>query len=397
MLIELVLALILGIIAGTFTGLSPGIHINLISSILLAYFVSSNTSPIYYSTFIVSMSITHTFIDFIPSIFLGAPDEDTFLSVLPGHKLFLSGLGLQAAYLTLYGSLCGIIITLLISPLFIITLPIIYNIISSIIPFILILISIFICLRDKNILIAIMIFLLSGFLGLITFNLPIDQPLTPLLTGLFGLSSLITSIKSKTKIVKQNISLLPSMTKKEWKNSILAALTISPIGSFLPGIGSGHAATIGSEVFKQTDKSFLFLNGAMNTIIMGLSFLTLYSIDKSRSGSAAIIKLILKEINLSNLVLIIMTILISGIVAFFIGLFLSKKIAVNIEKISYSKLNISVILILIILNVIVTNWIGLIVLATSTALGIFAISSDSKRINLMGCLIIPSIIYYLVN
>jgi putative membrane protein len=343
------------------------------------------------------MSITHTFIDFIPSIFLGAPDEDTFLSVLPGHKLFLSGLGLQAAYLTLYGSLCGIIITLLISPLFIITLPIIYNIISSIIPFILILISIFICLRDKNILIAIMIFLLSGFLGLITFNLPIDQPLTPLLTGLFGLSSLITSIKSKTKIVKQNISLLPSMTKKEWKNSILAALTISPIGSFLPGIGSGHAATIGSEVFKQTDKSFLFLNGAMNTIIMGLSFLTLYSIDKSRSGSAAIIKLILKEINLSNLVLIIMTILISGIVAFFIGLFLSKKIAVNIEKISYSKLNISVILILIILNVIVTNWIGLIVLATSTALGIFAISSDSKRINLMGCLIIPSIIYYLVN
>jgi putative membrane protein len=397
MLIELVLALILGIIAGTFTGLSPGIHINLISSILLAYFVTSNTSPIYYSTFIVSMSITHTFIDFIPSIFLGAPDEDTFLSVLPGHKLFLSGLGLQAAYLTLYGSLCGIIITLLISPLFIITLPIIYNIISSIIPFILILISIFICLRDKNILIAIMIFLLSGFLGLITFNLPIDQPLTPLLTGLFGLSSLITSIKSKTKIVKQNISLLPSMTKKEWKNSILAALTISPIGSFLPGIGSGHAATIGSEVFKQTDKSFLFLNGAMNTIIMGLSFLTLYSIDKSRSGSAAIIKLILKEINLSNLVLIIMTILISGIVAFFIGLFLSKKIAVNIEKISYSKLNISVILILIILNVIVTNWIGLIVLATSTALGIFAISSDSKRINLMGCLIIPSIIYYLVN
>ena len=32
-----------------------------------------------------------TFIDFIPSIFLGCPDTDTELSILPGHELLKKG------------------------------------------------------------------------------------------------------------------------------------------------------------------------------------------------------------------------------------------------------------------------------------------------------------------
>ncbi|HLD98500.1 MAG TPA: tripartite tricarboxylate transporter permease, partial [Candidatus Nanoarchaeia archaeon] len=65
MLFELLIALSIGIIFGTFTGLSPGIHINLvaaflvsISSILLRF-----TEPIYLVVFIVAMGIAHTFID----------------------------------------------------------------------------------------------------------------------------------------------------------------------------------------------------------------------------------------------------------------------------------------------------------------------------------------------
>ena len=88
---EFVLALLLGIVVGTFTGLAPGIHINLVSAILLG---SLSTIPflnsfakIYFVVFIVAMAITHSLLDFIPSIFLGAPDEDTALSVLPGHEL----------------------------------------------------------------------------------------------------------------------------------------------------------------------------------------------------------------------------------------------------------------------------------------------------------------------
>src|SRR3989338_153036 len=90
-MLEFIIAIILGIGVGIFTGLSPGIHINLISVILLSFYSSfSEINPFFLVIFIVSMAIAHTFMDFIPSVFLGAPDENSFLSILPGHQLFRS-------------------------------------------------------------------------------------------------------------------------------------------------------------------------------------------------------------------------------------------------------------------------------------------------------------------
>jgi len=91
MILEILIALLLGVCAGTISGLTPGIHVNLISLILISlssYFLGF-TSPIVLGVFIISMAVTHTFLDSIPSIFLGAPDADMALGVLPGHKLLL--------------------------------------------------------------------------------------------------------------------------------------------------------------------------------------------------------------------------------------------------------------------------------------------------------------------
>ena len=100
MLIEIILFIFLGIIFGTFTGLIPGIHINLVGVSLVALSASllSPVNPIYLVVFIVSMAIIHTFIDFIPSIFLGCPDTDTELSVLPGHELLKKGRDIRQSF-----------------------------------------------------------------------------------------------------------------------------------------------------------------------------------------------------------------------------------------------------------------------------------------------------------
>ena len=165
MLLQLILALLLGLLAGTFTGLLPGIHINLVASLLVLNIDRfGSIEPITLAAFIVSMSITHTFLDFLPSIYLGAPEEDSFLSILPGHRLLMKGLAHEAFILTLYGSITAIPIILLLSPIFINFLPFIYNLIKTIIPFILIFISLFIILREKNITISALIFVLSCLL-----------------------------------------------------------------------------------------------------------------------------------------------------------------------------------------------------------------------------------------
>ncbi len=132
-MIYLILALILGIIAGTITGLIPGIHINLVAVLLLSFsaFFLSYVSPLVLVVFIASMAICHSFLDFIPSIFLGAPDEDTVLSILPGHEMLIKGKAYEAIILTLYGSLAAIILTLFLTPIFIYLLPIIYDDITN--------------------------------------------------------------------------------------------------------------------------------------------------------------------------------------------------------------------------------------------------------------------------
>ena len=402
MLIELIIALLIGILAGTFTGLAPGIHINLISTILIASLSTvpflNTISPIALAIFITSMAITHSFLDFIPSIYLGAPDEDSFLSVLPGHQLLKQGRGHEAVILTLQGSLTALIIIIVFIPIFIFILPAIHQSLTQILPFVLIFASLYLILREQEFLISLTVFILAGFLGLITFNLPVKEPLLPLLTGLFGASALIISLKTESqKLTKQKITKIKDikLTKKQFLKSSLAASISAPLCSFLPGIGSGHAAVIASEIHETDARSFLFLVGAINTIVIALSFITVYSINKTRSGAAVAVKEILKSISIQDLTAITATIFISGILSFIIGIKISKIVAKNINKASYKLLSIITLIILLGVNLIFSNLLGILVLITSTSLGIFTILSNSRRINLMAALLIPTIVFYL--
>ena len=90
MLLELFLAITLGIIFGTITGLIPGIHINLIGAILIplsATFLGL-TTPIILVIFIVSMALTHSFIDFIPSVFLSKGFSTSQNSTVSNNKRY---------------------------------------------------------------------------------------------------------------------------------------------------------------------------------------------------------------------------------------------------------------------------------------------------------------------
>ncbi len=398
MFIEFSLAILAGIIFGICTGLIPGIHVNLITLILVSSLIGLESfSAIILAVFVTSLAITHTFIDFIPSVFLGAPEEDTFLSVLPGHQMLKDGKAHEAIVLTLYGSLAALLIILVFTPLFIYLIPIIYNLIKLILPFILIFISSYLILREKDSLLAFSVFSLAGILGYLSLNLPVREPLLPLLTGLFGTSAIIISLKNKFEPIQQEIVPIKKIkiSKNEFSKSIIGSIFSAPLCSFLPGIGSGHAAVLGSEILKQSQRGFLVLLGAINTIVMGLSFITIYSIGRTRTGAAVAIKELLKEITFQDLTLIILTIIISGILSFFVALNISKFSAKYITKINYQTVSILVLILLLLVTIIFSNLLGILIFLIATSLGTFTILSGARRINLMGCLLIPTILLYL--
>lgn len=398
---ELFLALIVGVIFGTFTGIFPGIHINLVAAGLLALIGAGSFAgiePIILAVFVVAMAITHTFIDFIPSVFLGAPEEDSFLAVLPGHELLKKGRGFDAVVATLYGSLAALPFIFIFSFIFIWKLSSLYDFVLRFIPLILIFASLYLIFREDNFWKSLVVFLMAGVLGLMALNLPVKEPLLPMLTGLFGVSTLIVSLKDKVQIPEQKISRLKIPKFIEIRRTFLTGGIVAPFFSFLPAIGSGQAAVIASEIAGKEEKdeeSFLFLVGMINTIVMALSFVTLYVIGRARTGAAVAVGKILEEINFESLVLILMVVFVAGFCAFFVGIFLGKFFARNIWKVNYRKISIWVLVLLGILNLILTNWIGLIVLITGSALGIFCILTGTRRINLMGCLLVPTIVFYL--
>ncbi len=100
-LLELFVVSFLGIVVGIITGLAPGVHINLISVLLFSVspFLLGYTSALHLAIFIVAVAVTHAFLDALPSIFLGAPEEATALAVLPGHRMLLEGKGYEAVFL----------------------------------------------------------------------------------------------------------------------------------------------------------------------------------------------------------------------------------------------------------------------------------------------------------
>ena len=170
MLLELILVIlfcIFGVITGIATGLLPGLHVNNIALILLSlsglivtsfsflygYGISEDFILVLICVFIISTSISHTFHDVIPSTFLGAPDGDMALSVLPAHSLLLEGKGYEAVALSAMGSYGAILFCfLLILPIrFIIGKPLFfYETLREIMFWVLLAISILMITTEKG-------------------------------------------------------------------------------------------------------------------------------------------------------------------------------------------------------------------------------------------------------
>ena len=400
MFFEIFIAVLLGIIAGIITGLLPGIHINLVATTLLsssAFFLGF-ASAIALVCFLVSMSIVHTFLDMIPSIFLGVPD-DTALSVLPGHSMLLDGRGYEAIKLTAMGSFFALFIIILISPLYVLFLPSYYEYFVEYIAPILIVISLFLILsegRGKKIL-AFLLFILAGVLGIATLNYTlIKQPLFPLLTGLFGTPLLIMSILHKSKIPKQRISSGKKVHKGYFK-ALAASILSGSLVSFLPGLGAAQGAVVGKSIAgKLGRKSFLILLGAISTITIGLGFVALYAISRPRHGVAVAVGKLLEAFTLNQLMLLLAVMLFSGSIAFLLTLFFARVFAKEIMKVNYRKLSLGIITLLAVLTVIISGFYGLLILITGTSIGLLASFWQIRKMHLMGCLILPVILFFLI-
>jgi len=403
MFFQIIIALTLGICAGVVTGLIPGIHINLISMILLsmsAYFLDL-TSPIVLAVFIIAMAVTHTFLDSIPSIFLGAPDSSTVLTVLPGHKMLLEGKGFEAVKLTIIGSLLSLVMCIIFIPLFIPFIPAAYEFLKNYIGWILLATVIYMIWKESTKmkkLWGLGQFLLAGSLGLIVLNFPnLSQPLFPMLSGLFGTSALVTSLSQKVNIPTQEVSETIIVEKSKLGKSLIGATLSGSLVSFFPGMGPAQAAVIAAELLGDIGiYAFMILVGGINTVNMTVSLATLYTLDKARNGAVLVIREIIQSLDTSGLIVLIISALIAGGIATVLAFRITRIFSSAISKVDYQKVCLTIIILISFLVYMFSGFFGILVLIISTAIGIVPGIIGVKRSHSMGCLLLPVILFFLL-
>jgi len=402
MFLEITIAIICGLGAGTITGLIPGIHINLVSVILVSIsgFFLRIIDPIHLAVFIISMAVTHTFLDSIPSIFLGAPDADMALNVLPGHRMLMKGQGYEAVKLTVIGSLLSLIIIIVLMPLMIQLAPAIYSFLQPYIGWILAVIVVYIILIEhgwSKKIFGLFVFLLSGFLGLIVLNnFILNQPLFALLSGLFGVSTLLISLQNNNIIPAQSFDSSLSVGTKNTVKAISAAVFSGSLTGLFPGLGAAQAAIIGMQLVGKIGMyGFMILIGGINTVNFVFSLVTFYTLEKARNGGIVAVQKIVHTISLSDLIVIIGAVLVVGGVAALLALSISKLFARIIGKFNYRKICYSIIFLITILALFFDGLLGFLVLFTATMVGMLPAFFVVKRSLAMGCLLLPVIIFFL--
>lgn len=340
---------LLGAALGLFAGLVPGLHTNNISQAtvagraaalaaigwVVAGAASAGSMEALFGTcgFLIGVSLGHSFTDEIPAVFLGAPDPETALSVLPGHRLLMSGQGASAVKAAAAGSVLGVLFSLPLVPLLAALMGPPGNLYASsvpAVPFLLMGVAGALVVTERGRAasglsrrgargLAVGLLLASGALGeLVVFDgavLPNAFPLGPppsfafghmlsLFAGLFGLPTLL--IAARTAAPAPPAPPAHETLKLARRRLVSAAALGTASGAavgWLPGVGAAQAAVLakfardarrprpgGDEPERDSPEAaaeFLVMQSAVAAANLVFNLVALFSLLRVRSGTMA--------------------------------------------------------------------------------------------------------------
>ncbi len=411
LLVLVIIAAVIGGCVGTFTGLVPGIHVNTVAAVLVASYpflegalsgaVSSGSVPLLISCCIFSASTVHSFVDFVPSVFTGAPDPDEAVSVLPGHRLLSEGRGMAAVRAAAAGSAVGACSALLLAlPLQWLMLNGAETVVESLTVGILALSIIILVATSSDILMGALLLLASGFAGFAVQYAGIPSAgltgegtlLFPMLTGLFGAPTLIAASEKKRKVRQRDDGRCPVDAVPGLKG-----VATGLIAGWYPGITSTVGATLASAFGRErTPERFIATVASIGTVTAVFSVVTLAVSGSGRSGTAQAVKDIigdsLQGFASEAFVAILFSIAFASAIGYAATIASGKCMMRIYDSVPEDMLNSAILALITVLVFLFTGPMGLAVLVCCTALGMVPPAVGVSRIPLTGCLLIPALL-----
>ncbi len=361
----------MGVVLGTFTGIMPGIHVNTLGEIWKGNPVT-----------LFSMGLTHTFLDVVPTTFLGVPDEGTALSVLPAHRLAQRGRAMEVVRIALWASAMAVLLSFPLS-IFYVKLATHYS------PWIGrvavgILVVLLVVFSGKNWPRTLLIIVLSGLLGLVVFSLPLTHQYYLLFTGLFGIPSVVGGIRGEAPYGED--ASIRMRTTSFLVYSSLGTL-VGMAASLLPAFTPSQGAVLVSFLSRE-ERPFLVALFSINTSNFMFSFFNYLATGRVRNGIVAR----MPPLSWSAVHFYLVLSLSLSILILLYGEHLSLFLLRLLGRIPYAHLNGVVLLFLLILALFFDGVLGVFVLLSSALLGIFSLLIGAPRRACMGVLMVPLLV-----
>ncbi len=375
------LLIILALVLGLFTGLIPGLHPNTLTSVLLSLDIESPDLPF----MIIAMFAAHSIISYIPSIFLGIPDSNVVLSVLPGHRMAMKGEGIKALTVMVVSAIFAVIICITLFPISQALYPIVFPAIQPYLLHILLIASAILVLRSRNPIGALLIFILAGVIGKQAFSLSLPDPFLPLFTGMFAMAAIFTYSNAKLPAQK-----LPQKIDFSLLKYAALGVALGWFADLLPGISSpAQVAAFASVLVPFAGAAYLATIASIGASESVFAFSTASTIDKARIGAIAEASSITP---IQDALLPYLSIFILGVVFACILVYLFRSRIGEISKINFTLMNTLLAIYLVIIVFLIDSLPGLMLFFVATALGYLCIRMNVERTMLMGAIIIPTML-----
>lgn len=436
-----------GTCAGFGAGLVPGLHMNNIAAALTAYsgatiaafglleeVAGSDDIALLISCFISAALIGHLFAESFTSTYLGIPAGDV-VSVLPAHKLARAGLGEVAVRASADGSLCGALLAavLLLPMCLLMGRPVnLYGWLSQAMGFIMLFVSAILLYtegwgrprsrRAGLIAKAALLFTAAGILGTMVLctnynacripDLPWNDRgfiaqsslLLPMFAGLYGVPGLLLGLRSTAVFEMACDSAEETFHKPSKKDLLMSFLGGSLVG-WMPGMTAGSSATIcapsvreyseGTEVHESVRFIWLYSSISASGAVFALG--ALFMILRARSGCMDAAQYFLGERiepnsigeNSGALAVMLLAMLVAASIGHLMVSRLNPRMGRMRAKLCSNKLAIASLVFVCSLSLVLTGTRGALVMVTAACLGLLPPLSGVRRIQLMGCLLVP--------
>ncbi|WP_323737493.1 tripartite tricarboxylate transporter permease [Methanosphaera sp. ISO3-F5] len=234
-------------------------------------------------------------------------------------------------------------------------------------------------------------------------NVGSNLALLSILSGLFSVSNLIYTVNNDSHIPPQKEE-NSFLVDDKFKRSVFAGSISGCVLGLLPGLGPAQGTLIAQSLTLNKNVSpeeFIITNSGVNISDTLFSLIAIYLINNPRSAISVYVSNILSEVELIHIIFFIFVCLITVSVCCMLSIKVGDWMIDHVLKIDYKKFNLFIIILIssiLVFFTICNNgclWYVILCYVTSISLGLVCNVLDLSKSNLMGVLIVPSILTYL--